>query len=116
MKRKAEQAQKEIELGRKMILLSPTNSELKKPYSKEHVGKTKVDYGVHQKALNFPLPDPEMGEVQLALVGDPTSMHNTNNSIDSVVNRIGDLSIGLVYEGDWKAKSKYAGKGVRKCA
>jgi hypothetical protein len=113
-KRKAEQAQKEIEFGRKMILLSPTNSELKKPYSKEHVGKTKVDYGGHQKALNFPLPDPEMGEVQLALVGDPTSMHNTNNSIDSVVNRIGDLSIGLVYEGDWKAKSKYAGKGVRK--
>ena len=111
-KRKMEQALQEREMGKQMLDLSPPNSELKKPYKKKDVGVTKKDYGGHQKALNFPLQDPPKGELQLALCGEATSMHN--NTLEGLVKRIGDLTIGLVYEGDWKAKSKYAGNGKKK--
>jgi hypothetical protein len=37
-----------------------------------------------------------------------------NDEITEVVlKKVGDLSIGLCYEGDWKAKSRIAGNGKR---
>ena len=111
-KRKAEAAQKEKEMGQKMLALAPPNKELRKPYPKKLVGKSKVDFGGHHVALNFPLDEiPEKGEVQLAVGGPADSMHN--NKLDHVVKKIGDMSIALVYDGDWKEQSRIAGKGVK---
>jgi hypothetical protein len=112
LKRKQEEALKQQQEGQKLQALSPPNKELKRPYQPKHLGNNKVDYGGHQKALNFPMKDVPRGELQLALKGEATSMHN--NSLDEAnVKRIGDLSIGLVYEGDWKQKSHLAGNGEK---
>jgi hypothetical protein len=111
--KRKQDATNEREMGKKMLELSPPNSEIKKPYNSKHLGNNKVDYGGHQKALNFPLQEtPPIGETQLALQGEGSAMHN--NTSDLPVLKMGSMTIGLAYEGDWKAKSKLAGKGERK--
>jgi hypothetical protein len=65
-KREAEQAKKE-EQGAKMLQLAPPFKLLKAPYKKQHLGNVNVDYGGHQKALNFPQMQEGGQQVHLAL-------------------------------------------------
>lgn len=122
---KAAAEDKRKQMGNKLKCLAPPINALNRPYKKKDVGVSTVDYGGHQKALNFPFPeDFSTGEIKLAMAtGDEVpqaeSMHSKKkqNSVrDEVVNlvdRVGTLTIGLVYEGDWKRDSKIAGKGER---
>ena len=122
-KRKREEAARlDHQNARAMIALSPPTSELKKPYSRQQLGNNKVDYGGHQWALNFPTLNKELlaqfkknkGEVQLALKGKAESMNAAPLSdTEMLVTKMGDMSIGLVYDGDWKRDSRIAGKGER---
>jgi hypothetical protein len=75
-------------LGKLLIQLAPTQSNLRTPLKPELLG-TAMDHGGHQRALNFP------------------------DNVDSLVGKVGDLSIGMVYDGHWKELSKIAGKGIK---
>ena len=108
-KKKKEFAKQQKALGKRMLKEAPPLKMLKKPYGKNDVGNTNKDHGGHQKALNFPLEEMVNGELQLG--NDPISMHN--ETVTHLVQRIGTLTIGLVYDGDWKQKSKLAGKGEK---
>lgn len=86
-KQKKQRTQEKLEiLGEILLELAPSASALKRPLKTEHLG-THHDHGGHQKALNFPM--------------------NSN------LKASGNLSIGLVYDGEWKEKSKIAGNGVK---
>ena len=104
-KKRKEESQKQQTMGEKMIQLAPPNHELNKPLPKKDLNNNRKAYGGHQKALNFPMED------IVSLKGPPITMEDNHPAPGSL--KIGDLTIGLVYEGDWKAKSKYAGKGER---
>lgn len=132
-KRREKRAQEKADAERKRRLmaadlksLAPPVDKFNRPYQKKNVGVSTVDYGGHQKALNFPFPDDfSHGEVQLALASggelpQAERMHCqkkndsvAKNAIVNLVERVGTLTIGLVYEGDWKRDSKTAGKGQR---
>ena len=75
-------------LGKLLIQLAPTQSNLRTPLKPELLG-TAMDHGGHQRALNFP------------------------DNVDSLVGKVGDLSIGMVCDGHWKELSKIAGKGIK---
>ena len=62
------------------------------------------DYGNHQATLNFQLP-----EHVSSITFDGTGEEPEGDEKQ----KMGQLAIGLVCEGDWKAKSKMAGKGQR---
>ena len=98
---------------KELVQIAPGNDALKKPYSKKDLGNNKVDYGGHQLALNFPDANEISSEIMLAMKGSASPM-STEIPLSADALKIGDLSIGLVYEGDWKQKSKLAGKGERK--
>ena len=108
LKKKRLMEQREAAMGREMVKKSPPDSKMKAPIKKMDIGSTNVDYGGHQKALNFVMPE-EIQEVQLALNGDAQSMAEEG----ICHGKIGTLTIGLAYEGDWKANSRIAGKGER---
>jgi hypothetical protein len=123
---KAAAKQKRKQMGNELKRLAPPVNALNKPYKKKHVGLSTVDYGGHQKALNFPFPeDFSKGEIQLAMatggeLPQTETMHfkkaikSVKDAIVNLVDRVGTLTIGLVYEeGDWKRDSKIAGKGER---
>ena len=111
--KKQEQAELEKQQGKRMLELAPPQKLLKKPPKKEHLGDSNVDYGGHWKVLNFPDPPPK-GELQLSINGVPTSMHSEPTTHKVTSKKCGSLNIGLVYDSDFKAKSKLAGKGVEK--
>ena len=80
---------------------------------KAKVGKASDDHGGHQKALNFcavPWED-NCNEIQLSLGGSSEEMAGI--AICPTMKK-GDCTIGMVHEGDWKAKSSIAGNGQRK--
>ena len=59
----------------------------------------------------------EKKEVQLSLDESPESMSaqpSADGSGEAKPEKIGTMVMGLVYEGDWKANSKTAGKGENK--
>ena len=99
-------------IGTEMVKAAPPMNKMKPPMKAKNLGK-RADYGGHQKALNFPMP-------QSATESDSTNIHLTMNGPwveddppTTNQNKIGSLPLGLVYEGDWKAKSKLAGNGER---
>ena len=103
-RKKAEKEESNNNLGQQMLIERPPDSKLHKPYKKSQVGTTTIDYGGHQKALNFP--------TESELFPEFNATQTIPKDIQDII-RIGTLTIGLVYEGDWKANSKYAGKGKR---
>ena len=131
-KRKKEEAiNTSNQLGVKMIKTAPPVKLLKAPFKQKDLGKSTVDYGGHQKALNFPMLEGKgtmnLQQVQISMSGSwveedgPTLAPGSSNIYREVMeampsgreNKIGTLTIGLVYEGDWKADSRLAGKGQR---
>jgi hypothetical protein len=130
-RKKEEEMKASNQLGAKMIKKAPAVTLLRAPYKQHDVGKVTVDYGGHQKALNFPMPEANgtanLQQVQLSLSGlwveedGPPLAPGISNIYRDVMeatpaaseNKIGSLTIGLVYEGDWKASSRLAGKGQR---
>jgi hypothetical protein len=117
-KREAEQAKKDAQ-GAQMLQLAPPLKLLKAPYKKQHLGKVNVDYGGHQKALNFPQMEEGVQQVHLALDAQqwleedgPCQLVTAAPKLSE--NRMGSVTIGLVYENGYKAKSRLAGKGKRK--
>ncbi len=116
-KRKAANLTKEDEIGAKMIQKSPPLKMIKTPYKEKDLGNSNIDYGGHQKALNFPMEE-GIQQVLLVVAGkfleeDRPYCLSEKVAPKAMENKIGSLSIGLVYEGDWKAKSHLAGKGQR---
>ena len=105
---KAEAENKRKLMGNELKRLAPPTNKLNRPYKKKDVGVNTVDYGGHQKALNFPFPeDFSQGEIQLALatggeVPQAESMHSkkrpksVKDAIVNLVERVGTLTIGLV--------------------
>jgi len=106
-KRKSQQQQQEQ--SKKLMAVAPPTSALKTPYKPEQLGQ-KIDYGGHHLALNFPT---DKTEIQLSLSGKATSMCGKQCNSNAIT-KIGDLSIGLAFDGDWKAKSRMAGNGERR--
>ena len=118
-KKKPEKKKKSLaSLATTMLQTRPSDKTLKSPYKKEDVGKATVDYGGHQKALHFLMPK-EASEYRLTMNSDPPEAMSSGNVEHTLTNtksttKVGSLSIGLVYEGDWKASSYMAGNGKRK--
>ena len=87
--KKKQKTQDDIDrLGKLLLLLAPTQGNLRTPLKPEQLG-TAMDHGGHQRALNFP------------------------DGVNSLIGKVGDLSLGMVYDGHWKEQSKIAGKGVK---
>ena len=117
-KKEAEQAKK-YEQGTEMLEMAPPLKLLKAPYKKKDLGKANVDYGGHQKALNFPEMHEGVQQVLLSLDAQQWLKEDCPCQLQSAApqsseNRIGSLTIGLVYESGFKEKSRYAGRGKRK--
>lgn len=117
-KREAEKA-KVDEQGAQMLRLAPPLKLLKAPYKKHHLGQVNVDYGGHQKALNFPEIQEGVQQVHLALNAQCWLEEDNPCQVVSAApkvseNRMGSVTIGLVYENGYKEKSRLAGKGKRK--
>ena len=100
-KQREEEAQKELD--ETMLAEAPKTAVLKPPMPVK-ARKKGGDYGNHQATLNFQLP-----EHVSSITFDGTGEEPEGDEKQ----KIGQLAIGLVYEGDWKAKSKMAGKGQR---
>lgn len=113
LKKKRKVLEEALKMGQKLEKEAPPAKSLRTPHTQDNVGKNTVDYGGHHLALNFPTTVGSANEIQLSLQGECSSM-NSSTSLETIVQKIGDLSIGLVCDGDWKAKSKLAGKGQRK--
>lgn len=95
--------------GSKLVSHTPPLKALR-TYQKKDLGG-KMDYGGHHKALNFPL-DNQYTEVRLSFM-ETEEMSPTQSKKDHLMLRVGDLALGLAYDGDWKAKSTIAGNGER---
>ena len=114
-----EAAQKRKSDAARLQAVAPPNKALKAPPQPKNVGVNTIDYGGHYKALNFPLQKGCFTEVRLCYQqpknhSNYPSTEAMNDEITEVVlKKMGDLSIGLCYEGDWKAKSRIAGNGKR---
>ena len=113
-KKKAEEELQKQAQKRKIMETRIPDNKLKKPLDKHKVGVPKDDCGAHQKALNcHAIPfDNSVNEVQLTFNGEGEDM--SGKSVLKHKLKKGDFSVGLVHEGDWKAKSCIAGKGQRK--
>ena len=112
-KRKRETEKAEASMGDRMIKQRPPDSKLKAPYKNQDLGKSTVDYGGHQKALNFPLFPPDIQQLDFVHDGDTIPETESEDELPRPT-KIGTLTIGLAYEGDWKANSRLAGNGKRK--
>ena len=95
-----------------LAAVAPPNSALKKPPAAKDIGNNLKDYGGHHKGLNFPLEKGTFSEVRISKDSFLEPMHGSGCD-GFVLKKMGDLCIGLCYEGDWKKKSKLAGKGKR---
>ena len=133
LQKKQQEQQQNIQWAKSLMVLSPPEKELKTPYSKASLQNTNVDYGGHQRALNFTMPD-GVNELKFAITGPVECMSSAMadlslSSAEAVVStsvadlsitkapqkaKVGSFTYGLVYEGDWKAKSTIAGNGKRK--
>ena len=129
-KKKLEEQQKIAALGAEMIAEAPPMSMLKKPIPKKDLDKPGYDHGGHQKALNFVMPE-ETQQFMMSLQGDCLTEDTEPMDIgcgqgatgvkkvavagppEPGNSRVGTLSLGWVYEGDWKMKSRIAGNGER---
>lgn len=109
-RKKEEQLLKQQELSKKMLAVAPPSKEQRKPIKKEDLGKTSIDHGGHQRALDFLQPGDLHGEIRLSMSGVTES--TTEEPIQDPT-KVGTFTIGMVYDGDWKAKSKIAGNGKR---
>ena len=96
-----------------LAAVAPPNSALKKPPAPKDIGNNLKDYGGHYKGLNFPLEKGTFSEVRISKDSFLEPMHGSGSD-GFVLKKMGDLCIGLCYDGDWKAKSRLAGKGKRK--
>ena len=65
-KRKAEKELADKDLSVRLMELRPPENKLKTPYKQKDLGKSLVDYGGHQKALNFVMPK-DAQQVQMSL-------------------------------------------------
>ena len=90
----------------------PPPSSLRKPLKKSKLG-TKEDHGGHQAALNFPQLPNGVVEVQMGVDDELGSMNDNGESRTTETIKIGDKSLGFVYDSDCKSVSKYAGNGER---
>ena len=112
-KKKREREQESAAMAKRILKQRPTDSKLKAPYKNKDLGKTTVDYGGHQKALNFPMFPPDIQQLDFVHDGDTEPETESEDELPRPT-KIGTLTIGLAYEGDWKANSRIAGKGKRK--
>jgi len=101
-KQREEEAQKELD--ETMLAEAPKTAAVLKPPMPVKARKKGGDCGNPQATLNFQLP-----EHVSSIAFDGTGEEPEGDEKQ----KIGQLAIGLVYEGDWKAKSKMAGKGQR---
>ena len=120
--KKQEAAKKQATEAAKLLSQLPKSSILKPPLKKDQVGG-KQDHGGHQKALNF-------WQVKLCYSSSNGTTH-VSNHVDVMSGypespgvlaaippgykiKIGSVTFGFVYDGNWKADSIMAGKGERK--
>ena len=68
-KRKLEQDQTDRKFSMQLLTCRPPENKLKTLYKKKDLGKSKVDCGGHQKALNFVMPK-DIQQVQMSLQPD----------------------------------------------
>jgi hypothetical protein len=116
-KQKKQRLAKNDELGAQMLQNAPPMKKLKTPYKKKDLGKVCVDYGGHQKALNFYM---EKGVIQVHLAKNGDWLEEDSPSLASAAapevsqnKEVGSLSIGFVYENDYKKVSWMEGNGKR---
>ena len=79
------------------MLLAPPEKEIKMPCKKELLGQPNVDYGGHQKAINFTMPN-DITELQLALSGKIAPVECMSDAIKELPTKvkIGGYTFGLV--------------------
>jgi len=92
------------ELDERMLAEAPKTAAVLKPPMPVKARKKGEECGNHQATLNFQLP-----EHVSSITFDGTREEPEGDEKQ----KTGQLSIGLVHEGDWKAKSKMEGKGQR---
>ena len=114
--RRREWEEEEQRRHQAMMAVVPPQDDFKTRLLFDENGFNRNDQGGHQRALNFPQ---DKKEVQLSFEVDEDGEYvgdsmNEDTDPGTITYKLGDMTIGYVYDGNWKSKSKIAGKGERK--